>query len=122
MTAGQVGTPPAPKGQDFQYTVDIQGRLSTPEEFANIIVKTAQGNGGRILRLKDIGRVELGAQTYAQTSKLNGKPNAGIAIYQLPEANALDVANRGQRQDGRARQGASRRAWPTTCRSTPRRS
>ena len=94
VTAGQVGTPPAPKGQDFQFTVDIQGRLSTPEEFANIIVKTAQGNGGRILRLKDIGRVELGAQTYAQTSKLNGKPNASIAIYQLPEANALDVANR----------------------------
>ena len=94
VTAGQVGTPPAPKGQDFQFTVDIQGRLSTPEEFANIIVKTAQGNGGRILRLKDIGRVELGAQTYAQTSKLNGKPNASIAIYQLPEANALDVATR----------------------------
>ena len=77
VTAGQVGTPPAPKDQDFQFTVDIQGRLSTPEEFGNIIVKTAQGNGGRILRLKDIGRVELGAQTYAQTSKLNGKPNAG---------------------------------------------
>src|SRR5229473_523214 len=94
VTAGQVGTPPAPKDQDFQFTVDIQGRLSTPEEFGNIIVKTAQGNGGRILRLKDIGRVELGAQTYAQTSKLNGKPNASIAIYQLPEANALDVATR----------------------------
>ena len=92
VTAGQVGTPPAPKDQDFQFTVDIQGRLSTPEEFGNIIVKTAQGNGGRILRLKDIGRVELGAQTYAQTSKLNGKPNASIAIYQLPDANALDVA------------------------------
>jgi hydrophobic/amphiphilic exporter-1 (mainly G- bacteria), HAE1 family len=93
VTAGQVGTPPAPKGQDFQFTVDIQGRLSTPEEFGNIIVKTAQGNGGRILRLKDIGRVELGAQTYSQTSKINGKQNASIAIYQLPEANALDVAN-----------------------------
>jgi HAE1 family hydrophobic/amphiphilic exporter-1 len=94
VTAGQVGAPPAPKGQDFQYTVDIQGRLSTPEEFGNIIVKSEQGNGGRILRLKDIGRVELGAQTYTMTSKLNGKPNAGIAIYQLPNANALDVANR----------------------------
>ena len=94
VTAGQVGAPPAPKGQDFQYTVDIQGRLSTPEEFGNIVVKTEQGNGGRILRLKDIGRVELGAQTYTMTSKLNGRPNAGIAIYQLPEANALDVAKR----------------------------
>ncbi len=94
VTAGQVGAPPAPKGQDFQFTVDIQGRLSTPEEFGNIVVKSEQGNGGRILRLKDIGRVELGAQTYTMTSRLNGKPNAGIAIYQLPEANALDVANR----------------------------
>ena len=94
VTAGQVGAPPAPKGQDFQFTVDIQGRLSTPDEFGNIVVKSEQGNGGRILRLKDIGRVELGAQTYTMTSKLNGRPNAGIAIYQLPGANALDVANR----------------------------
>src|SRR5262245_34740988 len=93
VTAGQVGIPPAPKGQDFQYTIDIQGRLSTAEEFGNIIVKSAQGQGGRLLRVKDIGRVELGAQTYAQTFKLNGAQGAGIAIYQLPEANALDVAN-----------------------------
>ncbi len=94
VTAGQVGIPPAPKGQDFQYTVDVQGRLGTPEEFGNIIVKTEQGSGGRILRLKDIARIELGAQTYAQTFKLNGKQGAGIAVYQLPEANALDVATR----------------------------
>lgn len=94
VTAGQVGMPPAPKNTDFQYTVDIQGRLSTPEEFGNIIVKTEQGNGGRILRLKDIARIELGAQTYAQTFQRNNKPGAGVAIYQLPEANALDVANR----------------------------
>ena len=94
VTAGQVGIPPAPKGQDFQYTVDVQGRLGTPEEFANVIVKSDQGNGGRILRLRDIARVELGAQTYAQTFKLDGKQGAGIAIYQLPEANALDVAQR----------------------------
>src|SRR5262245_26621867 len=88
VTAGQVGIPPAPKGQDFQY------RLSTADEFGNIIVKSAQGQGGRLLRVKDIGRVELGAQTYSQTFKLNGEQGAGIAIYQLPEANALDVANR----------------------------
>src|SRR4030095_12016214 len=94
VTTGQVGAPPAPKGQDFQFTVDIQGRLSTPEEVGNIVVKSEQGNGGRILRLKDIGRVELGAQTYTMTSKLNNRPNAGIAIYQLPGANALDVAKR----------------------------
>ncbi len=93
VSAGQVGMPPAPKGLDFQYTIDVLGRLSTPEEFSNIIVKSAQGNGGKIVRIKDIGRVELGAQTYAQTSQINGKPNSGIAIYQLPDANALDVAN-----------------------------
>ena len=93
VSAGQVGMPPAPKGLDFQYTIDVVGRLSTPEEFSNIIVKADQGNGGRIVRVKDIGRVELGAQTYAQTSQINGKPNSGIAIYQLPDANALDVAN-----------------------------
>jgi len=93
VSAGQVGMPPAPKGLDFQYTIDVVGRLSTPEEFANIIVKAGQGNGGRIVRIKDIGRVDLGAQTYAQTSQINGKPNSGIAIYQLPDANALDVAN-----------------------------
>ncbi|NDH62654.1 MAG: hydrophobe/amphiphile efflux-1 family RND transporter [Alphaproteobacteria bacterium] len=69
VSAGQAGMPPAPKGLDFQYTIDVVGRV------------------------KDIGRVELGAQTYAQTSQINGKPNSGIAIYQLPDANALDVAN-----------------------------
>ncbi len=94
VTAGQVGQPPAPKGLDFQYTIDVVGRLSTPEEFSNIIVKADQGNGGRIVRVRDIGRVELGAQTYSQTSHINGKPNSGIAIYQLPDANALDVAKR----------------------------
>ncbi len=93
VAAGQVGMPPAPKGLDFQYTIDIQGQRRTPEEFANIIVKAEQGNGGRIVRVKDIGRVELGAQTYSQTSQINGKPNSGIAIYQLPDANALNVAN-----------------------------
>jgi hydrophobic/amphiphilic exporter-1 (mainly G- bacteria), HAE1 family len=94
VTAGQVGIPPAPKGQDFQFTVDVQGRLATPEEFGNIVVKSDQGSGGRLLRVKDVGRVELGAQNYTQTFKLDGKPGAGIAIYQLPEANALDVAQR----------------------------
>jgi len=94
VTAGQVGIPPAPKGQDFQFTVDVHGRLSSPEEFGNIVVKSAQGNGGRLLRVKDIGRVELGAQTYSETFKQNGQQGAGIAIYQLPDANALDVSTR----------------------------
>ena len=92
VTAGQVGAPPAPAGQDFQYTVNVEGRLADPAEFGNIIVKVDSANGGQITRVKDVGRVELGAQTYSQSSRLNGKPAAGIAIYQLPDANALNVA------------------------------
>ncbi|HEY6980453.1 multidrug efflux RND transporter permease subunit [Reyranella sp.] len=93
VTAGQVGTPPAAKSQNFQYTVDIEGRLADPVQFENIIVKSEGSDGGRILRLKDVARVELGAQTYAQNFRLDGKPGAGIAIYQSPGANALQVAD-----------------------------
>jgi len=94
VAAGQIGVPPAPSSQNFQYTVDIQGRIDNPAQFADIVVKAQTEQGGRIVRLKDIGRVELGAQTYSQICKLNGKPAAGLAIYQLPDANALDVAKR----------------------------
>jgi hydrophobic/amphiphilic exporter-1 (mainly G- bacteria), HAE1 family len=94
VTAGQIGTPPAPEGQNFQYTVNVEGRLADPAEFSDIIVKINAANGGQITRVKDVGRVELGAQTYAQSFTLDGKPAAGIAVYQLPNANALDVANR----------------------------
>ncbi len=94
VTGGQVGTPPAPANQDFQYTVNVAGRLSDPAEFADIIIKAASANGGQLVRVKDVGRVELGAQTYSQVFQLNGKPAAGIAIYQSPDANALDVAGR----------------------------
>jgi len=93
VTAGQVGTPPAPKGQDFQYTVDVAGQLADPVAFGNIVVRSEPGDGGRLLRIKDIGRVELGAQTYSSTFQLNGKPAGGMAIYQTPDANALNVAN-----------------------------
>ncbi len=89
VTAGQVGIPPTPPGVNFQYTIDIQGRLSDPDQFANVIVKT--GDNGQITRLSDVGRVELGAQTYSQNFTLDGKQAAGIAIYQSPGANALDV-------------------------------
>ncbi len=92
VTSGQVGAPPAPAGQNFQYTVNVEGRLADPAEFANIIVKVDSANGGQITRIRDVGRVELGAQTYSQSTRLNGKPAAGIAIYQLPIANALNVA------------------------------
>jgi hydrophobic/amphiphilic exporter-1 (mainly G- bacteria), HAE1 family len=92
VTAGQIGTPPTPAGQDFQYTVNVEGRLTDPAEFGNIIVKVDSANGGQITRVKDIARVELGAQTYSIAFALNGKPAAGLAIYQLPQANALNVA------------------------------
>ncbi len=92
VTSGQVGAPPAPAGQNFQYTVNVEGRLTDPVEFANIIVKVDSANGGQITRVRDVGRVELGAQSYSQSSRLNGKPAAGIGIFQLPTANALNVA------------------------------
>lgn len=92
VAAGQIGMPPAPKGQNFQYPVNILGRLDEIEQFENIIVKVEAKQGGRILRIKDIARVELGAQTYSQFCKLDGRPSAGIAIFQLPGANALQVA------------------------------
>lgn len=94
VTAGQIGTPPAAQGQEFQYTVNLSGRLSDPAQFADIIVKTDPSQNGRITRLRDVARVELGAQTYSQTFQLDGHPAAGIAIFQLPDANALDVAAR----------------------------
>jgi len=91
VTAGQVGAPPTPPGVDFQYTIEVQGRLSDVEQFENVIVKT--GNNGEITRLRDVGRVELGAQTYGQIFTKDGQPSTGIGIYQSPGANALDVEN-----------------------------
>jgi HAE1 family hydrophobic/amphiphilic exporter-1 len=92
VTAGQVGIPPVPPGQDFQYTLNVSGRLNDAVDYENIIVKVDQQNGGRITRVRDIGRVELGAQTYSQSFMQNGRPAAGIGIFQLPEANAIAVA------------------------------
>jgi HAE1 family hydrophobic/amphiphilic exporter-1 len=90
VTAGQVGMPPTPGTTAFQYTINIAGRLDEANQFEDIIVKT--GDNGEITRVRDVGRVELGAQTYGQIFTLNGKPAAGMAIFQLPGANALDVA------------------------------
>ena len=92
VAAGQVGMPPAPSDQAFQYTIDIKSRLDDPKQFADIIVKDQTAQGGRLVRLKDVARIDLGAQTYAQDFKLSGKPAAGIAIYQTPDANSLKVA------------------------------
>ncbi len=92
VTAGQVGIPPVPAGQDFQYTLNVNGRLNDAVDYENIIIKVDDQSGGRITRIRDIGRVELGAQTYSQSFMQNGRPAAGIGIFQLPEANAIDVA------------------------------
>src|SRR5918997_412293 len=92
VAAGRVGQPPSPKGQEFQYTIDVEGRLSDPEQFGDIIIKT--GAGTRRTYLKDVARVELGSQTYNQYALNNGLPAASLAIFQLPGANALEVAER----------------------------
>jgi HAE1 family hydrophobic/amphiphilic exporter-1 len=88
--AGQVGGEPSLAHQQFTYSVLAQGRLTSPDEFGDIIVREAP-NGGTV-RVKDIARVELGAQDYSITSRLNGKPSAIIAIYQLPGSNAVEAA------------------------------
>ncbi|MBP2295531.1 efflux RND transporter permease subunit [Azospirillum rugosum] len=89
-SAGQIGAPPVPNGQQQQLTILARGRLDDPKQFADIIVRT-NPNGG-IVRLGDIGRVELGAQSYSSTAKLDGNPAATLVVYQSPDANALDVA------------------------------
>jgi hydrophobic/amphiphilic exporter-1 (mainly G- bacteria), HAE1 family len=88
--AGQVGGAPAPKGQQFTYSVTAQGRLVSPEDFSNIVLREAADGG--IVRVKDVARVELGAQNYANIGRLNGKPGAILAVYQLPGTNAVQAA------------------------------
>ena len=90
VTAGQLGMPPTPSTQPFQYTLDIATRLDDVSQFENIVVKTEKN--GQMTYLRDVARVELGAQTYSQVFTLNGKPGAGIGIFQTLEANALTVA------------------------------
>jgi hydrophobic/amphiphilic exporter-1 (mainly G- bacteria), HAE1 family len=86
--AGQMGGEPAPKGQQFTYSVRAQGRLTTPEEFGDIIVRE-NPNGGAV-RVRDVARIELGAQSYTLMGRMNGKPAAVLAIYQLPGSNAVN--------------------------------
>ena len=90
VAAGTIGAPPAPAGTAFQYTVNAQGRLTSPHEFEQIVVK--QGSRGEIVRLGDIGRADLGAKTYNIDSTLDGQPTVGLAIYQQPGGNALGTA------------------------------
>jgi hydrophobic/amphiphilic exporter-1 (mainly G- bacteria), HAE1 family len=88
--AGQVGGSPTPKGQEYTYSVRAQGRLTSPEEFGNIIVRELPDGG--IVRVRDVARIELGANDYTLTGRINGKPGAIIAVYQLPGTNAVDAA------------------------------
>jgi multidrug efflux pump len=96
--SGQIGQSPAPKGQPFQLPVDTVGRLSDPDQFESIVVKagksTVQDPSPGIVRLRDVARVEMGAQNYNQSCTFDGHPSVGLSIYQLPGTNALDVADR----------------------------
>jgi HAE1 family hydrophobic/amphiphilic exporter-1 len=88
--AGQVGSEPVPAGQEFTYSVRAQGRLTSPEEFEQIVVRETPDSG--IVRVKDVARVELGSQDYSVGGRLNGKPAAVISLYQLPGSNAVETA------------------------------
>jgi HAE1 family hydrophobic/amphiphilic exporter-1 len=90
QAGGQVGGPPAPKGTEFTYNVRGPGRLAKAEDFSSIVIRA--GEDGSLVRIGDVGRVELGTQLYNAISRVDGKPAAVIAVYQLPGSNALDVA------------------------------
>src|SRR5207248_5420595 len=89
--AGKVGGEPVPSGQQFAYAVRAQGRLTSPEEFGQIVVRESPDGG--VVRVKDVARIELGAQDYTVAGRLNGHPSAIVAVYQLPGSNAVDAAN-----------------------------
>lgn len=102
ITAGQIASPPTSGSPAYQFTVNVPGQLANPDEFGNIIIKTQATNPNQkanastspqVVRIRDVGRVELGSSNYNQLAKLNGKPTAAIGIYQLPGANALQVAS-----------------------------
>src|SRR5712671_6704918 len=88
--AGQVGSEPIPTGQEYTYSVRARGRRTSPEEFGQIVVRETPDGG--IVRVKDVARVELGSQDYANIGRFNGKPSAIIAVYQLPGSNAVQAA------------------------------
>ena len=90
VAAGKIGDSPSPPGQTFTYTINALGRLSTPEQFGDIIIRTR--TDGSVVRVKDVGRVELGAENYGWYAHLNGGKAACIGVFQLPGANALQVA------------------------------
>src|SRR5437879_5400862 len=91
VAAGQIGQQPVPKGQDFQYTLSTLGRLVDAEQFADIILKT--GSDGEVTYLRDVSRTDLAARNQDTLSRLDGKPSAGLGVFLLPGANALDTAD-----------------------------
>ena len=90
VAAGQIGQPPVPKGQVFQYTMSTLGRLADADQFANMVLKSDVA--GRIVLLKDVAKIVLGAQAYDQACKLDGKPSVALSVYQRPGSNALETA------------------------------
>jgi HAE1 family hydrophobic/amphiphilic exporter-1 len=107
--AGQIGAEPAPPGQQMTYTVRTQGRLVTPEQFGNIVVRA--NPEGSVLHLRDVARIELGTQVYNLTARYNGEPSGVMAIYQLPGSNAVQVA-----QEVRARMDVLAKSFPADLR------
>src|SRR6201987_1894668 len=95
VAAGQLGAPPAPKGTAFTLTINTLGRLITPDQFKQVIVK--RGSNGQIVYLGDVSDVQLGPQYYSTTSSLDGKPAVALGIFQLPGSNAL-ATSRGVRE------------------------
>ncbi len=94
VTSGQLGAPPVPQGQPLQLTLSALGRLSDADQFQNIIVKSAGGETARIVRVRDIGRVDLGQQTFANFSRFTGRKSTQIVVFALPDANAIELANK----------------------------
>jgi len=90
LAAGQLGAPPVPNGQDFQLTLNVTSSMDTPEQFGQILVKVDEQ--GEMTRLRDVARLEMGSQNYSQFFRLDDRPAGGIAIYQLPSANAIATA------------------------------
>jgi len=106
VAAGQIGQPPVSSGQVFQYTMNTLGRLSDQEQFGDMIVRSDAG--GRLVRLRDVARIELGALAYDQVCTLDGQPTVALSIYQLPGTNALETA-----RDVRQRMDELKERFPT---------
>jgi HAE1 family hydrophobic/amphiphilic exporter-1 len=94
VVAGQLGAPPVPEGQPFQFTINALGRLSDARQFGDIVVKAATGTAPQIVRLRDVARVDLSQQSFSNYSRFTGHKSAQIVVFALPGANAIAVANR----------------------------